>query len=77
MALAATTEHLVVVHPKVGDDDLGVTGAAVHGLDLAHVVPALLGQVDDEGRVRRLRDVGILLGAAHEDREARPPGVRR
>ena len=40
--LAPTAEHLVLVDAQVGDDDLGVAGAAVHRLDLAHVVPALL-----------------------------------
>ncbi len=48
---------------------------AVHRLDLAHLGPALGGEVDDERRVGRLRQVGIVLGAGDEDGEVGPVGV--
>ena len=55
--------------------DLGVPGGAVHGLDLADLVPALRRQVDEERRVRRLGHVGVVLGAGDEDGEVGPMGV--
>ena len=70
VALAAAAEHLVVVHAQVLDADLGVAAGAVHRLDLAHLGPAVLREVDDERGVRGLRDVGVVLGARDEDREA-------
>ena len=61
--------------PEIVDHDLGVPGRSVHRLDLADLVPAVGGQVDEERGVRRLRHLGIVLGAGDEDREVRPVGV--
>ena len=47
----------------------------MHRLDLAHLGPAVGGQVDEERRVRRLRQVGVVLGAGDEDGEVGPVGV--
>ena len=55
--------------------DLRVPGAAVHRLDLANLGPAVGGEVDDEGGVRRLGDIGVLLGADDEDGEVGAVGV--
>ena len=46
--VAPAAQDLRVVDPEVLDDDLGVAGRAVHRLDLAHVVPALGREIDEE-----------------------------
>ena len=48
--------------------------AAVHRLDLAHPVPALRRDVDDERGVGGLREVGVVLGAGDQDGERRRGG---
>ena len=75
VTLPAPAEHLRLVQAQVLDEDLGVPGAAVHRLDLADLGPPLARQVDDERRVRRLRQVRVVLGAGDEDGEVGPVGV--
>ena len=75
MALTTATEHVVVRHAQVFDDDLAVAGTTVHRLDLANPVPARRRDVDDECRVGRLRQIGVVLGARQEDGETRPPSI--
>ena len=70
VALPSATEHLVVVDAQVLDEDLRVAGAAVHRPDLAHLVPPFGWDVDDERGVRGLGEVGVVLGATDQDREA-------
>ncbi len=48
----------------------------MHRLDLAHVVPALGRQVDEEAGVGRLGPLGVVLGAGDQDREARSTSAR-
>ena len=75
VAVAPTAEQVRGRHPQILDQDLGVAGGAVHGLDLAHLRPPLGRDVDEERRVGRLREIGVVLGAGDEDGEARPVGV--
>ena len=75
VTLATPTEHLGLVHPQVLDQDLGVPGGSVHGLDLADLGPALGRDVHDEGGVGGLGQIGVVLGPGNHDREARPMGV--
>ena len=75
VTLAPPAEHGRVGHPQVLDEDLGVAGGAVHGLDLAHLGPTVGRDVDEERRVARLRQVGIVLGAGQEDGELGAVGV--
>ena len=46
-----------------------------HGLDVAHDGPARRRQVDEERRVRRLRDLRVVLGARDQDGELRAAGA--
>ncbi len=76
VAVAPPAEDLRIVHAQILDDDLGVAGGSVHRLDLAHVVPALGGEIDEERRVgaaRARRDVG--LGPGDQDGELGPARV--
>ena len=66
---AERSEHLAVVEAEILDADLTVTRRAVHGLDLANLRPPFGGEIDDEGGVSGLREIGVTLGPAHEDRE--------
>ena len=75
VTLAPPTEHLALVDPEILDQDLAVTGAPVHRLDLADLGPPVGGEIDDEGGVGRLWEVGVVLGPGDEDREVGPVGV--
>src|SRR6266545_693478 len=72
---SALAEHIGARDAQVLDDDLGVAGGAVHGLDLAHALPALRRDVDDEPGVGRLRPLRIVLGAGDENGEVGAAGV--
>ncbi len=67
VSLATAAEHLVVGDAEVGDADLAVVAASGHGVDVADDLPALDGQVDEEGGVAGLRRVGVLVCASDED----------
>ena len=77
VALAAAAEHAVVGDAEVGDADLAVVALAGHRVDVADDLPALGGQVDEEGGVARLRRVGVGVGAGDEDGEVARPWRRR
>ena len=77
MSVAAATQDLRVVNAQVFDDDLAVPTRAVHRLDLAHPVPALAGQIDDECGVATPRALGdIQFGLGDQDRELGAVGTR-
>src|SRR3989304_2362731 len=67
----APAEDVLLRHAQPADADLAVVVAAAHRLDVAHHLPALGGDVDQEGRVRRLRHLGLVLRAPDQDRERR------
>jgi hypothetical protein len=75
VALAPPTEHLRGMQPEVVDADLAVVVAAGEGVHVAHDLPAFVGQVDQERRIGRLGQLGIVLRAGDEDGELRPAGA--
>ncbi len=75
VTLALATQQVGVGDAQVADDDLAMVVAARHGVDVTDHLPPIARQIDDERRVRRLRQVGIVLGARHHDGERRPAGA--
>jgi hypothetical protein len=70
VALTAAAEHAVGGNTQVADADLAVVVSAGHRLDVAHQLPARRRKVDQERAVRRLGDLGLVLGTRDRDREA-------
>ena len=71
VSLAPPTQHLLIVQPQIFDENLAMPGRTVHRLDLAHLGPPVLRDVDTKSILELTTELSALSARAR-DRKLKP-----